>query len=154
MANNQSSLSGLLGELAPAIRIVDIGALWLGDGALAYRSLLETGRASVIGFEPIASECESLNQRFQRTFHAESPPVLAGSQPPGRSIRRWGGYRFKQRGGHVKIASVKQVFLPVAYRIRKVNVMLLRVIRLLGKASANVRRSVWNRLLSAIHQNG
>ena len=80
MANHQSSLSGLLGELAPAIRIVDIGALWLGDGALAYRSLLETGRASVIGFEPIANECESLNQRFQHQHHVYLPYAIGDGE--------------------------------------------------------------------------
>src|ERR1022692_2869612 len=69
MANHQSSLSGLLGELAPAIRIVDIGALWLGDGALAYRSLLETGRASVIGFEPIANECDQTAENLVAVQH-------------------------------------------------------------------------------------
>jgi FkbM family methyltransferase len=58
------SLSEFLGELSPAIRIVDIGALWLGEGAQVYSPLLRARHASVVGFEPIAEECESLNQRF------------------------------------------------------------------------------------------
>ena len=76
MTNNQWSLASLLGELAPTIRIVDIGALWLGDGGLAYLPLLRTDRASVIGFEPIADECESLNQRFQQQHHVYLPYAI------------------------------------------------------------------------------
>jgi FkbM family methyltransferase len=80
MANNKSSLCALLGELAPAIRIVDIGALWLGDGAVAYDPLLATGRASVIGFEPIPDECDSLNRRFQQQQHVYLPYAIGDGE--------------------------------------------------------------------------
>jgi FkbM family methyltransferase len=80
MANNHGSLASLLGVLVPPIRIVDIGALWLGDGALPYGPLLESGRASVIGFEPIAEACESLNQRFQQQHHLYLPYAIGDGE--------------------------------------------------------------------------
>ena len=39
-----------------------MGALWLGEEP--YDALVQNGFAHVIGFEPIASECEALNQKF------------------------------------------------------------------------------------------
>ena len=41
---------------------MDVGALYLGDEV--YDPLVRTGLACVVGFEPIATECETLNQKF------------------------------------------------------------------------------------------
>lgn len=51
----------LLGSRVPQIRIVDVGALWLGADDLAYRALMLEGLSTVVGFEPIQSECDKLN---------------------------------------------------------------------------------------------
>jgi FkbM family methyltransferase len=48
----------------PTIKVVDVGALWLGDGVAPYSALLAGGLATVVGFEPILEECENLNRRF------------------------------------------------------------------------------------------
>jgi FkbM family methyltransferase len=56
------SLIDLLQEQSPTIRIVDVGALWVGEEP--YRPLLRGGHARVVGFEPISEECEVLNRRF------------------------------------------------------------------------------------------
>jgi len=50
----------LLREAAPPIKIVDIGAMSLGREQ-AHAALLRAGKASVVGFEPVAAECEKLN---------------------------------------------------------------------------------------------
>lgn len=50
----------LLREAAPPIRIVDIGAMSLGREQ-AHMKLLQAGKASVLGFEPVEAECAKLN---------------------------------------------------------------------------------------------
>lgn len=50
------------GEPIPLIRIIDVGALWLGEEP--YDPLVRGGLARVLGFEPIAAECEALNRKF------------------------------------------------------------------------------------------
>jgi FkbM family methyltransferase len=76
MDRNQCSLARMLGESAPIIRIVDVGALWLGEGNQPYSSLLCTGAARVVGFEPIAAECEALNRRFEKENHVYLPYAI------------------------------------------------------------------------------
>jgi len=57
---------------APMIHIVDVGAMWLGEGVPpdVFETLLQTGKAKVIGFEPVEEECEKLNQMHgsERTY--------------------------------------------------------------------------------------
>ena len=48
----------------PVINIVDVGAMFAGDGIEPYTALRDAGLARVVGFEPIAEECARLNQRF------------------------------------------------------------------------------------------
>lgn len=52
----------LLPPSLPTITIVDVGAL--GVGSDVYAPLVNAGRARVIGFEPIQSECDRLNQLY------------------------------------------------------------------------------------------
>jgi FkbM family methyltransferase len=59
----RTSLIDLLGEHAPFMQIVDVGALWTG-GDEPYGALLRDRRARVVGFEPIPEECETLNRKF------------------------------------------------------------------------------------------
>lgn len=49
-------------ESIPSIQVVDVGALWLGEEP--YGPLVRNGLARVLGFEPIAAECDTLNQKF------------------------------------------------------------------------------------------
>lgn len=48
----------------PTINIVDVGAMFAGDGTEPYSALRDAGLARVVGFEPVADECEKLNRRF------------------------------------------------------------------------------------------
>jgi FkbM family methyltransferase len=50
--------------LAPALKILDLGALFVGTGAEPYARLLSGGQASIVGFEAISEACVELNQRF------------------------------------------------------------------------------------------
>lgn len=50
----------LLRASAPGVKIVDVGAMSVGKES-EYRGLVEAGKASVIGFEPVAAECDKLN---------------------------------------------------------------------------------------------
>lgn len=43
------------------IKIIDIGAMSLGDGSEVYADLARTTPCEVVGFEPVAAECEKLN---------------------------------------------------------------------------------------------
>jgi FkbM family methyltransferase len=51
-------------DLAPALKILDLGALFVGAGAEPYARLLSGGRNSIVGFEAISEACVQLNQRF------------------------------------------------------------------------------------------
>lgn len=44
----------------PTLRIVDVGAMFIGEGQDAYSSLAKVLPCEVIGFEPVAAECERL----------------------------------------------------------------------------------------------
>ena len=47
----------------PRIKIVDVGAMSIGEEKDPYARLMKTVPTEVIGFEPVAKECESLNLR-------------------------------------------------------------------------------------------
>lgn len=55
------SLIEMLGDSVPHLNIVDVGAMFIGPEHIPYRPLLRPGRATVIGFEPLADECAALN---------------------------------------------------------------------------------------------
>jgi FkbM family methyltransferase len=54
----------------PPLKIVDVGAMWMGENADAYSALAKAIPCEVIGFEPVAAEYEKLvNMRLPgRTF--------------------------------------------------------------------------------------
>ena len=54
-------ISEILGDDMPLIRIVDVGAMFLGGDN--FDKLVQQGHAQVIGFEPQKEECEKLNAR-------------------------------------------------------------------------------------------
>jgi FkbM family methyltransferase len=51
----------------PTIDVVDVGAMFAGDGTEPYSALRDAGLARVVGFEPVAEECEKLNRRYGPT---------------------------------------------------------------------------------------
>jgi len=51
----------LLREAAPKVKIVDVGAMSIGGKESPHARLIKIGKASLIGFEPVAAECERLN---------------------------------------------------------------------------------------------
>lgn len=54
-------ISEILGEDMPFIRIVEVGAMFIGQDSLG--KLVQEGHAQVIGFEARKEECEKLNAR-------------------------------------------------------------------------------------------
>ncbi|MCJ2541947.1 FkbM family methyltransferase [Thermostichus vulcanus] len=54
-------ISEILGKDMPFIKIVDVGAMFLGGDN--FDKLVQEGHAQVIGFEPQKEECEKLNAR-------------------------------------------------------------------------------------------
>jgi FkbM family methyltransferase len=61
-------VSALLPPL-PRIKIVDVGAMTLGDGTEPYARLLQAAPCDVIGFEPVAAELEKLNRKKKEGQH-------------------------------------------------------------------------------------
>jgi FkbM family methyltransferase len=59
------SVLDLIADRIAPIAITDIGAMSLGNGKERYHGLLQRGAATVIGFEPVQSECDKLNQGAQ-----------------------------------------------------------------------------------------
>ena len=53
----------ILGHRAQSLRIVDVGALFEGTPAV-YAPLLQDKRTTVVGFEPVQTECDRLNHMF------------------------------------------------------------------------------------------
>lgn len=97
------SLIQMLGRAAPILDIVDVGAMWLGADRVAYRGLLKDGRARVIGFEPVRSECDRLNAMklpghtylphfigdgSERTFVLNNESVTSGLYEPNLPLVR------------------------------------------------------------------
>lgn len=94
-------LSEMLGRAAPAIDIVDVGAMWLGQDDCVYFNMLKAGNARVTGFEPVASECDKLNKmgmksaRFlpyfigdgtERTFHLTRASMTSSLFEPDHNL--------------------------------------------------------------------
>lgn len=55
------SIKEIIPDIQP-VKIVDVGAMALGDNPSDYQPLLDNGLAQVIGFEPVAEECDKLNK--------------------------------------------------------------------------------------------
>ncbi|MBX3378023.1 MAG: FkbM family methyltransferase [Phycisphaeraceae bacterium] len=53
----------VLGDLAPMIDVVDVGAMMLEGQPPFYQPLVDSGLARVVGFEPVIAECEKLNAK-------------------------------------------------------------------------------------------
>lgn len=47
---------------APRLRLIDVGALSLGEGNDPYARLVAAAPCEILGFEPVADECERLNR--------------------------------------------------------------------------------------------
>jgi FkbM family methyltransferase len=62
MVDNMFSLLNVLEHKGEPIKIIDVGAMTIGDEPSDYTVLLKPGVAKVIGFEPDEEECQKLNQ--------------------------------------------------------------------------------------------
>lgn len=56
-----SSILSIIPHL-PCVKIVDVGAMWDGEHNIPYAQLQQAVPCKVIGFEPLAEECEKLNR--------------------------------------------------------------------------------------------
>ena len=56
-----SKATPLLRAAAPPVKIVDVGAMDIGGKESPHVRLVRAGKASLVGFEPVAAECERLN---------------------------------------------------------------------------------------------
>jgi FkbM family methyltransferase len=65
-------------DLETTIRCVDAGALSIGGDQDPWLQLVESGCAKVIGFEPIAEECERLNTSDQSSGSIKYLPYAIG----------------------------------------------------------------------------
>jgi FkbM family methyltransferase len=65
----------------PRLKIVDVGAMSLGDGTLPYAALVKATRCQVIGFEPVKAEFEKLSR--QRKEHERFLPYFVGDGSKG-----------------------------------------------------------------------
>lgn len=52
----------------PSIKIVDVGAMMVSGAANPYDPLLQSLSCEVVGFEPVAAECEKLNAHYAGRF--------------------------------------------------------------------------------------
>jgi len=64
------SIYDLITNTPPTIRVVDIGAMYLGPNKDSFDALLKKGDVSIVGFEPVQSECERLNAMHGVGKHA------------------------------------------------------------------------------------
>ena len=69
------NLMDFLGDAAPSIKTIDVGAMFIGEQGVTYRTFLKRGKGSVIGFEPVQAECDKLNA-MKREGHTFLPHFL------------------------------------------------------------------------------
>lgn len=62
------SLWDMLGHESEPIKIIDVGALMIGNKSSDYQPLLKPGASKLIGFEPDEKECQKLNQSHTGDF--------------------------------------------------------------------------------------
>jgi FkbM family methyltransferase len=64
------SILDLLGSALEPVRVVDVGAMWLGAEHEPCAALMKAGVARTVGFEPVGAECDKLNAmgRTGRTY--------------------------------------------------------------------------------------
>jgi FkbM family methyltransferase len=85
----------------PMIEIVDVGAMMVGQQEPPYAPLLRNGLGRVVGFEPVAAECERLNaqakpgERFlpyfigdgsERTFYLTNYSMTSSLYEPNTAL--------------------------------------------------------------------
>ena len=90
----------LVPRLAPPIKLIDVGAMSMGDREL-FRPLIEEGGAQVVGFEPEPVECEKLTAQHgpshtflpcvigdgtKRTFHTCNLAWTSSLYPPNTPL--------------------------------------------------------------------
>lgn len=94
-------LMDMLGQAAPDIKTIDVGAMYLDDSGMAFKKLMRPGKGSVIGFEPVQAECDKLNAMnlkghtylpyfigdgSEGTFHLCNYPMTSSLYEPNRRL--------------------------------------------------------------------
>lgn len=97
------SLLEMLGRSCPPITIIDAGAMAVENEGTAYRALLKSDAARVIGFEPVEEACARLNARAgrnrrylpccigdgaERDFHTTNFPATSSLYTPNTPLLR------------------------------------------------------------------
>jgi FkbM family methyltransferase len=85
----------------PRLKIVDVGAMSIGEGEEPYSRLMKAVPCEVIGFEPVAAECDKLNQEHHEgrrylpyfigdgaphTFHECNFPMTSSLLEPNTAL--------------------------------------------------------------------
>ena len=65
----------------PAIKVIDVGAMWLGEGKEPYYQLMQRNIANIVGFEPIQAQCDRLNAMAMVNY--TYLPYFIGDGRPG-----------------------------------------------------------------------
>jgi FkbM family methyltransferase len=113
-------IADVLGPAMPHLRIAAVGALWLGENMEPYDGLIATGRATVVGFEPIREECDRLNEirgpahlhlpavlgdGRRRTFYRTNAPMNSSLYRPNHALLR----RFKELANIFDVVETSEV---------------------------------------------
>lgn len=104
----------------PALRIVDVGAMFIGVGKDAYSDLAKVLPCEVIGFEPVAVECERLvamnipgrtylpyfiGDGSVRTFYQCNAPMTSSLFEPNTALLE----KFQQLGDVTRVVRTEAV---------------------------------------------
>lgn len=104
----------------PTIKVVDVGAMWLGERVAPYSRLLDQGLAVLVGFEPLEDECRKLNEIFplphihlpyaigdggEKVFYICREQMTSSIFPPNRSLLE----EFHELGEIVQVVEQKPV---------------------------------------------
>ena len=107
-------------DLLPRIKIVDVGAMSLGEGTDCYAQLIRTVPCEVVGFEPVAAECEKLNRdakpgyRYlpyaigdgsEQTFHECNFPMTSSLYEPNTELLK----NFEQIEDFMRVIATRRV---------------------------------------------
>lgn len=95
------NLMDFLGSIAPDIKTVDVGAMYVDEQSGIVNKFLKHNKGSIIGFEPVQEECDKLNARKlpghsylpyfigdgnDATFHLCANPMTSSLFEPNRSL--------------------------------------------------------------------
>lgn len=110
----------MLPQPFPKIKVVDVGAMLLEGSPPVYAPLIEKGLATVIGFEPVQTECDRLNSVFgsdhrflpyvigngtRRTFHVCNFTMTSSIYEPNLPLAE----KFQNLGNLLQVVRSEEV---------------------------------------------